>query len=291
MLTKNEIGILLVAVRHAYYGRLAYNFACSLRAVDKDFPIAILHSGTALSHLSEGQKKIFTHITEIPDGDALGIGAKLYGYDFTPFQRTLQVDADNLWLPKHNPIQIFDDLKGIDFLAITEGFYDTQTDNNQLNQKYFLWADPKEIAVAYDIHGKIFQLRSEAMYYELGDKCDALFGTAQEVQKNPRVAAAKFAGGVPDELCLNIACAVEQLEPVKKWNPVFWDRIENSGRRMPLDELYEKYYMMSTGGNLTSPFAQKLYNSIAGAACHKLGVQYLFTLQSKKRVLAERKAM
>lgn len=288
-----EKGILLIATKHPYYGRMAYNLAVTIKAVQPDARVAILHSGRGLSHLSERQKEVFHSLIELPDGDALGIGAKVYVYDYSPFEKTLVIDSDNLWLPVKRPAELFEELKGIKFTAITEGRYNIESRESELNTFYFLWADPLEIIQTYKlVKGWIYQWRSEVMYFERHGLIEAMFHSAKEVFHNPRVKVGEFAGVVPDELCLNIACAKHGIEPHKyKWTPCYWDRVDQASRRLPLSQLYQKYFLMSTGGNRSSKHATDLYNKVAGASFHKLGLQHLFTLQSKKHAITERQTI
>src|SRR5678815_181880 len=91
----------------------------------------------------------------------------------------------------------------------------------------------------------------------------------------------------------NIACSIHDIEPHKyKWQPCYWDRIHKISvrdRRPAL--LFDAFWLMSTGGNNVTSYCTKLYNQLAGAACYKLGLQFLFTLQPKKSVIEESKLM
>lgn len=282
-------GILIVCCRHPYYGRMGYNLACSIKAANKETPICVLHSGRGLSHLSEYQKEVFDIVKEIPED--FSVGTKLWAYNHTPFDSTLMIDADNLWFQRNDPSKLFKELEGVEFTAISEGFIDFSTGHNELRTDYFMWANVDDIKNEYGLDGKMYQFRSEVMWFKKSDKVEQMFTTAQSIFHDPKINVMKFGGVVPDELPINISCSIHGIEPhVYKWQPCFWDRIHKGQSKKDAD-LYDKYWLMSTGGNNVTAYCVKLYNRLAGAACYKLGLQFLFTLQPKKRVIEERKIM
>jgi hypothetical protein len=284
-------GILIIATRHPYYGRMAYNLAASIKAANKETQICVLHSGRGLNHLSAYQKEIFDIIKEIPEDH--GVGTKLWAIEHTPFDSTLMIDADNLWFQKRNPEELFKELDKVDFTAISEGFIDFSTGHNELRTDYFMWANVDDCKNAYGLTGKMYQFRSEVMWFKKTERVIDMFKTAQDIFTDPQIKTVLFGGVVPDELPINISCSICGIEPhVYKWQPCFWDRIHKLGTNDRKDaNLYGRFWLMSTGGNNVTAYCVKLYNRLAGAACYKLGLQFLFTLQPKKRVIEERKIM
>jgi hypothetical protein len=279
-------GVLIVCCRHPYYGRMGYNLAVSIKAASKETQICVLHSGRGLAHLSEYQKEVFDIIKQIPEDN--GVGTKLWAIDHTPFENTLMIDADNLWFQKRSPELLFKELDNFEFSAISEGFIDGAV--NELRTDYFMWASVDKIREVYPIE-KMYQFRSEVMWFKKTEKIIAMFKNAQAIFHDPQIEVLKFGGVVPDELPLNIACSLHGVVPhVYKWQPCFWDRIHKNESKKD-SGLFEKFWLMSTGGNNVTAYCVKLYNRLAGAACYKLGLQFLFTLQPKKRVIEERKIM
>jgi hypothetical protein len=116
---KKPYGIVLVAVKHPYYGRMAYNFAASVRAVDFNFPVSVIWNGNALNHLTQDQLHVFDQMIECEE---TGLQAKLAIARLTPYETTLFSDADACWLPKRHPMELFNQFKETEFLVITEGY-------------------------------------------------------------------------------------------------------------------------------------------------------------------------
>lgn len=281
-----EKGIIIIATGHPYYGRMAYNLALTIKAAE-DFPVAVLHAGRALDHLSEKQLSVFSDIIPLSDDVPLKSGSKLWVNEFTPFKRTLLLDADMLWMPKRKPSEIFDELENVEFTGITEGYYENENDKD-FNPLYFFWADPKEIQSVYKT-GKIYQWRTEVLYFKKSQKTDKLFRLAQKVYQNPRLKTIKlYADGVADELAINVAAGVQKTEPHQlKWMPAYWHRL--NGNVMP--DIHSEFYLVSFGSNNASGTVKKFYDRLMKAAAYKLGVQHVFPLHSKKSFLPERAKM
>jgi hypothetical protein len=277
-------GIVIVACGHSYYGRLSYNLALSIKSVDPLFPIAIIHSENSLSHLSEGQRKIFDHFVLLPGGT--GFGCKLELDLLTPFEETLYLDADMAWMPKRGPAELFEELKDIEFTSITEGH------TEDVSKKYYFWADPVEIKKVYEITGRIYQWRSEVMYFKKTDRVKNMFALARKVYKEPGLKSIiKFGNQVPDELAFNIACAYYDIHPhIYKWCPALWPRLHGNNSTNPSD-IYNRYYLLSCGSNYATGDLKKLYNNIMKAACFKFKTQHVFPLMDKKSFIPDRQKM
>lgn len=274
-------GIILVATGAPFYGRMAYNLAVSIKAVE-DVSITVLHAGKGLAHLSEKQKDIFDEVREI---ETLAFAAKLTLLDHSPYDQTLYFDADMVWLPNKKPSDLFAELTDVTFTSITEGYFDYQTGANHGNGMYHFWADPVEAAAMWQLTGRFYQWRSEVIYFSKDAK--ELFDLAKKVYNNPLVNVKQFAGHTPDELAINIAASKLGIEPhVYKWKPAYWHRLHGEGKTLP--EIMYSYYLLSVGGNFASSNMKTCYNNVCMAAHRKLGLQYLFPLQSKKSVMPDR---
>lgn len=260
-------GILLIATGHANYGNLAYNLACSIRSVEPETNISVIFAEDGLGHLSDKQKMAFDHLIELPADYRTGFGVKLHLDQLTPYDRTLCLDVDMLWLGK-KPSELFASLSG--FQIITEGHSDKP------NPKYYFWAECKEIQEHYKV-GRVYQTRSEVMYFERGT---AVFSTARCIDVSGLKTIRKFGTWVPDELYFNIAIAQLGLT-IPPFNPAYWCRLH--GEVMPnLSVLYKDYYLLSFGSNAASSIMKRAYDNVMQVVCRKLGLPYMFKLKSKK---------
>lgn len=273
-------GIVIVATGHAYYGRWAYNLAVSIKATEK-FPVAVLYNGRALTHLSEDQLSFFDHIIELPDEVAANQSSKLYAGEHSPFDNTLLLDADMLWLPKKKPSELFHELQGIDFTGITEG------NDRDPARDYFFWADVGEIKEVYKIEGDIYQWRTEVVYFSREGR--KIINRALEITQNPRLKTVKqFAYSVPDELGVNIATAEAGIAPHKyKWQPSYWHLMHGNVIPEPA-KLHEEYYLISFGSNVASGTIKKVYDQLMKGYCQKVHMQHVFSMESKRNFLKER---
>lgn len=273
-------GVLIFAVGHPYFGRYAHNLAMTIKAVE-DIPVAVVHDGKGLSHLSDRQLEIFDHVIE--EELTPGCGVKLHAYELSPFDQTLLLDADMIWLPRHKPSDLIDSLTGTKFTGITEG----STENP--SGHYFFWGDAEEMKDKFKVE-KIYQWRTEVLFFEKDDLVEAMFKDAVKIYSNHGLSYVKeFAGGVPDEMAINIAAAIHGLHPHKdNWQPSYWAQLHRN--TLPdLSSLYDNYYLLSVGGNHTSENVKKLYNNIVKAQAPKLGLTHCFPVTSKHSFLENRR--
>lgn len=261
-------GILLIATGHANYGNMAYNLACSIKSVE-DIQVAVIYDGVSLSHLTATQRTIFNKMIHVPDDYRTGFGLKLHLDQLTPFDHTLFLDVDMLWLGR-KPSELMDSCEG-QFKIITEG------DSDKPNLKYYFWADPEDIKKQYGVE-KIYQTRSEVIYFEKGCR---VFEKARELTPELKLTTIRrFGTFIPDELYFNIAIALLGIE-VTGFAPAYWSRLNNEV--MPnLSVLYKDYFLLSFGSNAASPIMKRAYDNVMQVVSNKLRLPYIFKLKSKK---------
>jgi hypothetical protein len=288
--THMKQGILLVAIGHPYYGRMAYNLAVTLKACESEMPLAVITDRSALQHLSITQRALFD--LEIPldidDGNfhkANEIRLDLPKH--TPFKETLAIDVDMAWLHK-KPSELFRLLGDRDFTAINEGYYDLDTDIDHTSGKYSFWADRQELKESYGLKGKLYQFRGEFTLFRKSAAVAKLYREAKKIFYNPKVATQFHGGTVTDEFCLNIAANLVGIQPhADCWQPTYWPG--KNGWLLPtIPELMGQYYALSVGGNSATSKMKSAYGIITVAAANKLGLRQVFPLQAKRNYLTER---
>lgn len=293
-------GILLLALNHPYYGRMAYNLAMSIKAADSAVDITLVYTEDAIAHINQRNMWVFDNkLLYEPTNEPFGVKMQLY--DLTPYERTLYIDVDTLWVNKQSPAKLFEQLKGIPFTGITEGLHDFDNPvDGTLNKAYPTWADLEEIKQVFPLESWandkehiIYQWRGEFIYFEQSEEAEELFTIMRNVYRRAHTmhTVKKFADHIPDELAINIAAAMYNIKPHKyKWKPTYWDRI--NGNSMPdIASLQYTYYAISCGSNANSGALKRVYNRLCAAAAYKLKLQHVFPLVSKKEMMITRQLM
>ena len=290
---KEETGIVLIAIGHPYYGRMAYNLAMSIKAVERYAHITLVYTESAIAHINQRNMHVFDNKFEVSD-TSQPFGAKLLLDQFTPYERTIYIDADTLWINKYGPTELFNKLKGIPFTGITEGFYDYDNPaKSDVSKIYPTWADLDEIKQAYGCSGKIYQWRSEFIYFEKNETAQKLFARMREVYGLAHLLSTvkKFADHIPDELAINIATNELNVSPHQyKWQPTYWDRL-HGGNMADIGDLQTNYYAISCGSNGGSGALKRVYDRVCAASAARLRLQHVFPLVNKKEMMTNRQLM
>ncbi len=275
-------GIIIIATGHSYYGRMAYNLALSIKANEPDAQICLVYNSDAISHLTQSQCDIFdasVHAQEM----IIGTGAKLNAFDYSPFDETLLLDADMIWLPDRKPSQLFDYFTDTEFTCIAEGT------SEKPSGYYYFWADMDEIRKVYGVQ-VMYQFRSEVMYFKKTPKIKKLFKDAQKIYAQPKLKTMKqHAGAVPDELALNIAASKNDIHPhAIGWAPSYWFQL-NEMKMPDAITLSKSYFLASMGGNVAPNQVKKFYNTLmAGYVTRTGSLHGFFQLESKRELIKSR---
>lgn len=290
-------GILILAMDHHYYGRMAFNLAVSLKTAEPEIQICLAYAGNALADLFRYDiTKYFDKIVEIPDkyrmrrGHTENIHAKLHITDLSPFQSTLYLDADIIWLPSRKPSELMKELAKVPLAIQNHGCMDIGKGRTERLENFF-WASPAEIKQAYNLtSGKLFALFSEAMWIQKTEANEDLFRKARELAGDLMVNYTEFAGGIPDELPLSIAMAITGTYPHKPgWRPIYWEHMEKLQLYNNRPAMEMEYYGLSTGGKVTPQGVKAHYNYLADYCFQKEGLRYPYHVINKKDFLPERK--
>lgn len=291
MTKKKTKGVLLIALGHAQYGKMAYTLANSIKHTCPQIPIHLVYTPSAVAHLNETQLGVFNTIAEAPhnsyhrNGNLEYIKAKSWMYQLSPFDTTIFLDVDMIWLSKKSINELFDQLADVDYTIQNRDFVDLSDKN--LNPKYSQWANVCEIKEKYNFKkGKYYSLHSEFVYFKKSKGNKSFFGEWSKQYDNLKVKSITFANGIPDELPLAIATVIHEKYPhADKFLPIFWERAEKPLQR---SELIENYYGYSIGGNTLTDNQKKTYNDFAKFYAYKSGQNIVFKTASKTTFLKER---
>ena len=295
---KNTFGVIIAALDQPFYGNYAFQLALSIKHSSPKTNISLLCNEAGKGHLTSEKLAFFDKVIKVNDvavtsnGRKATLKFKTYLYQITPYNETLFLDADTLWLPRQPIENLINEIpKDCVFTMQNRGFIDFETaTDEQLNSRFNIWANSGHIKAAHKFKtGKLFNLSSELIYFKKDATIEKLFKDAQKLYDNPSVAFENFAGGVPDELPFAIAMIKNNIYPhLTNWRPFYWEAFDKKRLLNKPSELYNSYYGVSFGGNFQEPFIKRFYDNLARVYANAFGLQYVFALKDKRSFLTNR---
>lgn len=286
-------GVIIIAAGHSYYGECAANLAMSLLATDKNLPIHLIHQGKALARIQD-RLHFFTSMQECPSEAYMKNGfirpfkIKTFIYDLSPFDNTLFLDADIIWMNRPVLELIKSELADVDYSIQNRGRFNLK-DNQK--QKYF-WAKYEDVQKKYGHLEKpyLYSLHSEFIWFKKTERNKQYFDLVKKMYDNPPVHPEVFAGDVADEMPYAMASIEMDFHPHKTpFVPVYWQQLDkNDGMEIPV--IQKKYYGYSVGGNSHPRIVEEKYNILARAYASQNGLSPQL-LKKKKGLLPERNRM
>lgn len=275
---QDKRGILLIATGHPYYARMAYNLLTSIRLHEPELAVAIAVDGEGFGLLEPAQQQMFSKVIPIVSYSD-PYRTKLDVDLFTPFEQTLFLDVDMVWNNFKNPLELLDELSGIDFAIINRTRVST---NDKILSS---WIDLPAVKQTYG-YDEVYDISSEVMYFEKGTQ---VFETARAYYQDMKVSVKEFGKGYPDEAYLMMA--IEHLG-IKlhhtPWEPTYWQPRWNP--KVHNEEHISGYYALSVGGAYTLPFIKKLYDRQVSNSFYSTGMPGRpFQLIPKYRIFKERR--
>jgi hypothetical protein len=277
MMTK---GILLIALGHTNYYRMAAVLAASIKVNDA-LPVCLITDCEPLPEHA-GLFKIVKAPTKksIYNGDKIEyIKAKLFMYDYSPFDETIFLDVDQVMISGRKLSPVFDELKDIDITFSNTGLAEES-----------VWADIDQVQ---QIYGKkpFWNYHSEFVYFKKGKTTRTYFEAAKKVYIEDKInSATRFSGStMADELAFQVAAMVTDVYPHKaNWLPNFWfDRSPKDATKYPYQ--LTEYITYSIGGKTTPQRVKDNYNNLAKHYFALLGLSFPYQVVDKRSFLPERK--
>lgn len=306
-------GILIIACGHPFFGRMAHNLAASIKSVEPDMPIALRWAGDALNHLKNyNLDRVFDSVEVIPEhcykseGKNKWIRTKVFMYDLSPFDETIFLDADTIWIPKQKASKLFNDLASVEITFANYARHDFANLQKEKCKKCngvgckecdrtgkvdpAVWANLNHVKQAYNFEtGYYYALQSEMIYFKKTDSNLTFFEVAKQVYDHPLVNVTVFAGFIPDEFAFSVAAAMCGIEPHQTpYYPTYWHPVH---KRSDRETLFDRHYVLSVGGAFQSDYFKKLYDQLAAVAFRKLGLETPFKYINKRSWLPERKSI
>lgn len=276
-------GIITIATKHSLYGNYAYNLAVSLRAVAPHIPICVIADSIGLSHLTESQRSIFSEIKEPmhndfhnKEGKCTPLSLKYKLVEYSPFEKTIFMDADTIISPMANIDSLFSSLDGIDFTIANRGEDSPHVGISQ-------WISKDSIDAPY-----WFDLSSEFIYFEKSKVSKAIFKSALKHYKSNKLPVKSFAGDKPDEPFLMMGMIEQGVKPHKSpFKPSYWHAAEKFASAM---DVKRRYIMFSLGGKFIPRHQKNIYDEFCKNASYKSGLSTM-PIQQKMNTMIERKVI
>jgi hypothetical protein len=275
-------GILIIATASPIYGRMAYNLALTIKATGTEIPIALIHDATAIRHLLDEHLDVFDERI-LTDKNWNEIRFNID--HLSPFDFTMQLDADMLWLWR-DPAQLFAEHTDVELLVTNEGYFDIDAGTEHITGGYPWLADRDETVKKYKLKGKLYQMRWETLLFKKTPAVRKMLAMAESIRKKPKLPTWVFEGQPVDEFAFQVAsnkCGLDQKQ--SPFLPAYWC---NNGHNATLAQLNNLYFAVGFGGNSASSKYRRVYDHIMTLACEKTGKQHLFPLVSKSHYLPSR---
>lgn len=190
-------GILTLAQGKQRYVDMAVNLAKSIRLNCPGVPIAIVTDRPELE-----MKSFFDHVIPVNPDYGLGLIQKIHLYEYSPFEKTIFIDADCLVV--RNFSFLWDLFEGQDVSVI----------GNKLTTG--TWAGMGVETVIQQIKAPyIIQLNGGIYYFRKGVKAASVYQKAQELlDRYDELGIAKLRGQVNEEPLMSLAMSIYRQDPV-----------------------------------------------------------------------------
>ncbi len=255
-------GIVIIATGNRFYGELAYNLALSIKCKSV-IDISIIGFGEAFKTAKNKNHTIntnnctcliFDNFIEVEE-QPIGL-LKLKLYELSPYDKTIYLDADTVFLEKRIT-WLFEDLKYSTFefqnLPIATRYYKERS--------VMHWATESNIKKAFNITELAYTVNSFIMYFETDKSIELIFKKAQDIYNtlksgNKVLQHVSWGGDVPDELCLTIACNLCNYTP----NNLYWQPFAVPGVDFTnADQIYVKYWGLTLPSTAVNPMITTFY--------------------------------
>jgi hypothetical protein len=275
-------GILMIAMGHENYIKMAVNLAMSIKASSK-VDIHLIHNG-GYYDLSTEEQVLFAS-NAIPVDELWNtndkqdlIKPKTRLYELSPFDKTLFLDVDMIWL--FRPIdELLNELNGVEFAIMNTG-----------PEEKCYWADLAELRQVTKSEHPMYVFYSELLYFEKNANTKAFFKQVRQNYDKPKVKSKQFAGShMPDELAYIMASLQTGMLPHQdNWLPVYWYLRDKKHRHLQPYQLTKIFYGYSIGGNVTPQYAKAHYNNLSTHFANAMGMKKPYQVRDKRSYIPER---
>ena len=274
-----EKGIVIVALKKKAYCYGAFNLALSIKHYNPSINITLLSDGEHIKCFGLTEFAVFDNIKIMDDADYTNETfepalAKFNFYKYTPYDKTLYIDADSLCLKDIAPL--------MDALDNEKGFFYSNVHGSgglEDDIQYSVWATNKQVWDFFKLKkdSVLHNMNSSWIWVKKCKKADALFDKILENYYKGfglENLLHQWGGTYPDELFFNGTCAQLKINPTFNKSVMFFgDKQDN----LPVSRLHDEYYFMTLfgKGNGTTTVRGKFidfYDRILNNMCRKAGI-------------------
>jgi hypothetical protein len=270
-------GVIIVALGHDNYRRMALNLAMSIRVSNPDTQIALVCNEGVESKFNYFEKQYFSHFIEINPKEYTINGkieiplAKTMIYELSPFDETVYIDSDSIWIKNKKVDNLFNNYKGVNFgftLYHPNAHYPVDSDNSNF------WF--KEGETVRDLR-KYFELKKDAYYYHLqssflyfkkSKQAEAIFNKAKDLFIKRDFEFRDWADSMPDELAFSLSLLNLDYKIENPYKDIFYypmseiteDGVKRGVKPIERGFIEKNYFFISMAGHVMNKGLKDLYN-------------------------------
>jgi hypothetical protein len=218
-------GVLLIAVGHPNFAKMAFNLAISIKANSPNTVIALAHNYENLNFIDLRYRKnididFFLHEKYYRHKQKNAFGMmKTLMYDFTPFEQTLYIDVDSLMIKDKTPDRFFYEIEMHDFIIPHGGEMNPATDAHDNHTHWVRFGNVKNFfkfqncKIMGHCQSSIIGFKKCELSKQIFEKAHHVYNVLSE----RNIAENMWFSTVPDELCFWLAHGIVGYTPT--YNP------------------------------------------------------------------------
>lgn len=282
-------GFLIYALGHRNYYQMAEVLAASLVVNNAAAKATLVCSDKTKLRYPRLFDQVLTvdETVYMQNGKLVFNHATICMYEHSPYDETIKLDADMVWISGRDPLQLFEDLKPYDLMLENRG--------HGWNKGNSVWAEEADLQKAYGFTeaDKLYKIYGEFVYFKRNAIARKFFAAVKKAYHKPKVKCAAFSNGTfTDELAYQIAVMQLGIDLIDNFTPVnnsFLGLNQYNGYH-PY-QLPKSFYAYSIGGNSTAPWRKQQYNLLAAHYFYQLGLANPYQVKDKKTFLPERQKL
>jgi hypothetical protein len=220
-------GVCIIAAGEPCFGVYAYNLAVSIKFRDPSAEIAVFYEPRTLCGLEPQELNVFDELIELTpqhnfwyQGRINPVGWKLRAHLYSPYERTILLDADSIWYGNRTVTSFFDgEMAGLDWATSSHGVAHVigpDGVNDFLMDHGPMWQIEKEFQIP--LGRTVHECYTQWFYAARNERTDALLKKAislyDDCQMGLRMRGSIWRNAmVNDELVLSVATALCETAP------------------------------------------------------------------------------